>query len=163
MTRCDAAALESAMAGGGLVTLRCSGTIALSRTLQVTQDTVLDASGQSVVLDGADAVQLFSVTGGAKLTLVNLTLSRGVALPRSAADTDVEATASGGAVFLRSTITNASFVSSEWVSNVCHGGLAILGSADAVGGDGDSIPGHNFTTAVAAMEVPSLPIAPWKF
>jgi hypothetical protein len=100
VTVCDATALEAAMVGGGLVTLECSGTIALLRTLQVTQDTVLDAFGQNLTLDGGGALRLIEVYGGAKLTLMGLQLARGSVVSTTNAATASEANAIGAAILV---------------------------------------------------------------
>ncbi|MBL9135181.1 MAG: hypothetical protein JNK85_04905 [Verrucomicrobiales bacterium] len=100
VTVCDATALEAAMAGGGLVTLECSGTIALSRTLRVTRDTVLDASGQNVTLDGGGALRLIEVSSGATLRLMGLHLANGAVMSNTNAATPSEADALGAAVLV---------------------------------------------------------------
>jgi len=50
VTNCDQASLEAALAGGGNVTFACSGVIVLTNTINITTDTVLDGTGQSVTI-----------------------------------------------------------------------------------------------------------------
>jgi fibronectin-binding autotransporter adhesin len=54
-----------------------NGTVTLTNTLLILQDTSLDASGSYVILDGAGAVRHFVVTNNATLRLTNLTLTNG--------------------------------------------------------------------------------------
>src|SRR5207253_3210644 len=77
VTTCDQAHLETALAGGGLVTFACSGVIVLTTTINITTDTVLDGTGQSVIFSGNDSVRLFIVGTNVSFTLINLTLTRG--------------------------------------------------------------------------------------
>jgi hypothetical protein len=73
-------ALLAAMAGGGRVTFGFNGTIYLSDAIDVSTNTVLDATGQTVAISGSSSVQLFTVNSGATLCLTNLTLEDGLAL-----------------------------------------------------------------------------------
>ena len=68
--------LGPALAVGGNITFRCSGTIVVPAT-SITMDMSLDATGQDVTLSGNDAVQLFHVNPGIHLTLRNLTVANG--------------------------------------------------------------------------------------
>ena len=71
------AELRAAMAGGGTVTFACDGTITLASTLTNALDTVLDAAGHQIAINGGKAVRLFLVTTNAHLSLTNLTLADG--------------------------------------------------------------------------------------
>jgi RHS repeat-associated protein len=73
------AALNSALSGGGLVTFTCDGTITITSAKSILLDTVLDASGHSITLSGANAVQMFYVPYGSTLSFTNLTLTKGKA------------------------------------------------------------------------------------
>jgi hypothetical protein len=75
---CDEAALDAALALGGLVTFNCGGpaTILLTDTKVITADTQIDGAGL-VTLDGGNSVRLFIVNSPAVLDLSNLTLTRG--------------------------------------------------------------------------------------
>ena len=48
VSNCDQASLEAALTGGGNVTFACSGVIALTNTISIVTNTVLDGTGQSV-------------------------------------------------------------------------------------------------------------------
>jgi len=74
---CDQAGLEEALSGGGMVIFNCDGTIILTNTITISQDTFLDATGYAVTLSGNNAVRIFTVTPGARLSLVNLTIANG--------------------------------------------------------------------------------------
>jgi len=52
---CNETSLRNALSEGGTVNFACDGTIALASTIDITRDTVLDASGHRVTLDGGDA------------------------------------------------------------------------------------------------------------
>jgi hypothetical protein len=71
---CNEAALEAALQGGGQVVFRCSGTITVTRTKMITQDTTLDATGQHVILSGKGISQVFTVKPGVDLRLLNLSV-----------------------------------------------------------------------------------------
>jgi hypothetical protein len=73
----DEASLRAAMSGGGLVTFNCDGTIVLGGTLIFDADTVLDASGHDITLNGNGAVRVFNVPQGISVTLSNLAVKRG--------------------------------------------------------------------------------------
>ena len=108
VTECTDAALRAAVAGGGAISFACSGTIALTSQLAITQDTVIDGAGV-VTLDGRFQIRLIQVAAGAHLTLLGLTLTDG-----NAGD------GHGGAVFnAGDVIINASTLSENEAS---HGG-----------------------------------------
>jgi predicted outer membrane repeat protein len=79
---CTDAALNAALADGGLVTFKCGGgpvTIDISvgtGTKPVNTDTTLDGRGQ-ITISGGNAVPVFSVTRGVTFTVQNLTLANG--------------------------------------------------------------------------------------
>ena len=52
VTICDETHLLTALAGGGTVTLACSGVITLTNTIEVTTDTTIEGSGQAVTISG---------------------------------------------------------------------------------------------------------------
>ncbi len=78
---CTEAALDAALAGGGVVTFSCGGgavTIPVTATKTISSATPTDVDGGGLVtLDGQDAVRLFSVDYQRQLALRNLTLRRG--------------------------------------------------------------------------------------
>jgi hypothetical protein len=77
VTECSQAGLENALSGGGTVTFACDGTIVLSNTITISQDTLLDASGRTVALSGNQTVRILTVNPGVKLSLVHLTIADG--------------------------------------------------------------------------------------
>lgn len=80
---CTDAALDAALAGGGLVTFDCSGptTIDVSTgtgTKTIGADTTVDGGGL-VTISGRQSVGVFFVNSGVNLTVKNLTIADGVA------------------------------------------------------------------------------------
>jgi hypothetical protein len=71
------AALRANLANGGLIVFGFDGTISLSETLVISQNTTLDGSGHSVVLSGDGAVRVFEVSTNVTLTLMNMTIADG--------------------------------------------------------------------------------------
>lgn len=69
--------LQSVVSAGGRIVFACSGDIPLSKTLNITQNTMLDATGQIVTLDGQKSVRVLELNGGLALTLNNLTVANG--------------------------------------------------------------------------------------
>jgi len=69
--------LRAALAGGGNVTFAVSGTIALTSTLVISNNTVLDASGSSIILSGAGSVGVLFVWPNVNCTLKHLTVADG--------------------------------------------------------------------------------------
>src|ERR1039458_7126575 len=53
VTNCTETALRAAMAGGGVVTFACDGTITLASTITNENDTALDGSGHNVTISGS--------------------------------------------------------------------------------------------------------------
>ncbi len=75
VTTCDEPSLDAALVGGGLVTFACSGTITITSTKVISANTIIDATGQSVTISGANAVRCFEVLPGVTLDLINLTVA----------------------------------------------------------------------------------------
>ena len=74
VAECSESALRAALAGGGTVTFSCSGTITVTNTVIITTPTVIDGTGQQVVLSGGGAVQVInnrSTTELRRLTIAN--------------------------------------------------------------------------------------------
>ncbi len=72
VTVCDEAHLLAALAGGGTVTFACSGTITLTNTITIVEDTTINGSGQAVTISGNNTVEAFNVHSGATLNLNEL-------------------------------------------------------------------------------------------
>ena len=83
VTGCSAAELEAAIADGGLITFECDGTIVLTNTIHITEDTELDGTGRGVTIssltgtNATNAVRLFTVDPDVTLRLINLKLING--------------------------------------------------------------------------------------
>jgi len=77
VSTCDQTHLQTALSGGGLVTFTCGGDIALTSTLIISLNTTVDATGQTVTLDGQHSIQVLSINSGVALTVNNLTLASG--------------------------------------------------------------------------------------
>lgn len=77
---CDEPHLLAALAGGGVVTFDCSGTILLTNTITVVVDTALDGSGQNVTISGNDVVRVFQLNPLTTLDLNNLAITNGRAV-----------------------------------------------------------------------------------
>ena len=123
------------MTGGGTVTFAVNGTIYLTSTIVVSDDTVLDATGQSVAISGSNSVQIFIVNSNTTLALTNLILRDGfIQTPLSYT---VNYTTSGGGA-----ISNAGTLLMEgcmFISNSAAGlsGNLLNGQYGLVASDGD--------------------------
>ena len=78
------AALRAAMAGGGVVTFACDGTITLANTISNVVGTTLDASGRQVTISGSNAVRVFYINTNVSFIALNLTIADGSSLGGSA-------------------------------------------------------------------------------
>lgn len=79
LTTCNESSLRAALAAGGTITFECSGAIIVTQQLVVTVDTVLDATGRNVRLDGFASSRVLFVAPGVQLRLLNLTITNGFA------------------------------------------------------------------------------------
>ena len=95
-----AGTLGAALAGGGLVTFQCSGTIIVPE-IRIELDTAIDASGQSVTLSGNNANTVFLVNPRRSLELINLTITDGFSAGSGGGIRNL-----GGTVSLTSTIVS---------------------------------------------------------
>lgn len=73
----DEADLLAAMSGGGTVTFAVSGTIYLTNTIVVSNNTALNATGQNVAISGSNAVQIFSINSNTTVAITNLIMKDG--------------------------------------------------------------------------------------
>jgi predicted outer membrane repeat protein len=113
---CDETHLAQAVQAGGTYTFSCSGTITLSAATPATGMVVasagvtLDAAGQNVTIDGANAHRIFQIANSNdNLTLKNLTLSHGM----------VSGANQGGAILNNGTLT---LVNVTFTNNTASGG-----------------------------------------
>jgi hypothetical protein len=74
---CNEAGLRAAIAQGGTVTFGCSGAIVLSNSIVISQDVILDGTGQSVTISGNNTVRLFQIVPGVTFTVRALALVSG--------------------------------------------------------------------------------------
>ena len=133
VTNCTSADLSTALSGGGLVTFNCDGTIYLTNTITITNDTTFDASGHAVIISGlsgtnaTSAVRVLNLNTGVSFTLINLTIANG-------------SSTNGGAIFINNggnvTATNCVFSGNRAIG---ANGLAGANGKDHsdTGGNGD--------------------------
>jgi hypothetical protein len=79
---CTEAALDAALAGGGLVTFNCGAnpyTLTVTAQKVIAANTTMDGGGL-IVLSGGGTTRVFSVSVGIGLTLTNLFVSNGATL-----------------------------------------------------------------------------------
>jgi hypothetical protein len=81
----DPGALTAAVQAGGRVTFATNGTILLTSTITILNDVVLDGNGNSVIISGGGAVELFRLPAEVNLTLRNLTLANANGSPTGGA------------------------------------------------------------------------------
>ena len=123
-------ALTAAMAGGGLVTFAVNGTIYLTNTIVVSNNTVMDATGYNVAISGSNAVQIFIVNSNTTLAMTNLTLENGAAV--GAGPTKINSlNATGGAISNAGTLqmTGCTFSNNKALGLTNFAGNASAGGA----------------------------------
>src|SRR5581483_9882556 len=121
VTSCDEAGLRAAVAGGGVVTFACDGTITLSQTLEIGQNIALDGTGHAVTLSGGGSVQVLGVGAGVQFAMTNITIADGLI-----GGTGSYSTAAGGGLFNAgvSTVVDCTFSNNIAANN---GGFAFGG------------------------------------
>jgi fibronectin-binding autotransporter adhesin len=149
----DEQSLRAALTGGGSVTFGVDGAIAVTSPLVISNNTSIDATGHSVVITGSNAVQIFQVTSGIQLGLLNLTIANGRSNHGGAVYNQGSLTASnctfsgnaaigatglpgyGGAIY-NSNNASATLFASAINGNVAGGGAPVVGAngGDAFGG-----------------------------
>jgi hypothetical protein len=77
VTNASLGSLNTALVGGGTVVCAFDGTITLTNTLTITQDTTLDGTGHQVTFDGNRKTRVFQVNSNVTLALVHVTLRNG--------------------------------------------------------------------------------------
>lgn len=128
---CTDAALRQAVEIGGTVRICCNGTITLTNQIEVAKDTVIDASGQSVLISGNNQVRLFNVATGVTFVVSNAILANGRHTGATKfydwpgfAGRGAAIQSLGGYVQLYSVILS---------NNVAIGGTGVLGGAEGSG------------------------------
>jgi predicted outer membrane repeat protein len=157
VTVCDEAHLLAAVDGGGAVTFACSGTITLSDTMTIGDDTTIDGSGQDITISGNQAVRVFTVDVGVTLHLISLTVAGGnaengggVFIPRCYSDCGDTAVIVSNSVFSGNSasrhgggiyVSNYCYESCGYLTVTIHDSTFSGNSAGAAGGgiyhDGD--------------------------
>ena len=130
---CDETHLRTAITAAGspgTVTFACNGVITLSSPLSVNQTLTLDATGQSVTLDGGGTVEVIDVVSGGSLTLINLTVAHGSAVSGGGIANDGTLTLTNSTV-RSNTATNASILTFITLAPIRS---AISGDTGALGG-----------------------------
>jgi hypothetical protein len=117
----DEAALRANMAHGGIITFGIDGSIALSNTLVISQNTILDGSGHAVVLSGNGSVRVMEVNPGVTLALTNIAIADGMST-------------NGGGIYNQGTLILVGCV----VSN--NSAVGVAGTAGTNGPSGISSP-----------------------
>lgn len=103
VTNCTEAALHTALIGGGVVTLSCDSSIALTEPLVIVSDTLIDGSGHSPTLAGGqitNLTHLLVVPPGVRLELRKVTVSGAAAAGQAGAEGDDGEAARGAAIYV---------------------------------------------------------------
>lgn len=133
-------ALETALAGGGIVTFACSGTIVLTNTILISHDTILDGNGYTVTVSGGGAVRIFQVAAGVNFWVKRLTLSDGKIMAPNGVDGSPPSPgqdALGGAILCQGgNLTLTDCILSNNSAQGGQGGLETSPSPGASGGTG---------------------------
>src|SRR6266487_292217 len=132
LTNYSDAGLRAALDNGGWIQFPTNGTITLSSPIEVSQFTVLDASGHNVVLSGGNAVRLFNVNPGASLTLMTLTIANGRDQGPNGAPGADGSQGSGGAISVDSGTLN--LIGCRIWTNIVVGGAGGNGNPNGSGG-----------------------------
>jgi hypothetical protein len=99
ITQCTETVLRNALGKGGVARFRCSSTIPLTNTIEITTNVVLDGTAQAVILSGGNGVRLFNVHTGVQFTLLGLTLSAGKDAGADGTNGAPAGNGGGGAIF----------------------------------------------------------------
>lgn len=145
---CDEAALDSALAQGGIITFDCgaaAATIAITTAKSITKETVLDG-GNQVTLSAGNAQRIFVMQANVNFTVQNLTLAD--ALVNGARGSGPSSANSGAAIYRQSdstlTVINSTFKNNHATltgADVSGGAIYSYGGDTIVGGctfDGNS-------------------------
>lgn len=133
VAECTESSLRSAMAGGGIVTFACDGTITLAATITNTADTVLDGRGHQLTISGGNVVRIFQVATNVQFTAANLILADGFS-PGGSAILNV-----GGTVNLTGVMLRTNFASTA----AGYDGLMFPGAGGAIQNVGGVIAATN--------------------
>jgi hypothetical protein len=116
-------ALTAAIAAGGTVVLQFDGTVSFDSTINVVSNTVLDATGRQVTLNGRNATRLFTVGNEAQLALNSLSLTGGSNYLGGAVYVDGATLVASNCVFSRNTAAGTNGVRGIDQATVAGAGL----------------------------------------
>lgn len=153
VTNCaDDTQLRGYLANGGIISFNCASsttTIALSNTLNVTKNTVIDGSGQQITLSGNNSYQVLSVNGGVSLTISNLTIANGKVAPPSNISNQGGGLANNGGTV---TISNSTFANNTVIaaSGSSFGAIGQSAQGGAIYNSGTlTVTNSTFTSNIA--------------
>jgi len=129
---------ENTLAGGGLITFSANKTIAPTSPFQITNNTILDATGYKVIFSGGGTSGVFVVHSGVSFSATNITISGGKSLGAAGANGATNffsgnignpgspgGNGSGGAIYNQG---NDVFVDCSFLDNSATGGNGGAGS-----------------------------------
>ncbi len=144
--------LQTALSGGGTVTLAYSGTIVTSGILEISYDTMLLAATNGAVLSGGNSTPVFYVDAGVTFIVTNLTITGGKSTGANGANGSTGhnggstgavggngtagANGLGGAIFNGG---NTTLINCSLLTNSATGGV---GGNGGNGGNGSSFGGN---------------------
>ena len=139
VTNCTESALLTALAGGGSVLISCDSAIALSQTIVIAKETVLDGTGHTASLTSGQTTnftRLFLVQPGASLTLRHLTLTGVRVVATNTSDPAQGEFAFGAAIYIDRGVVNLDGCTLS--DNHVTGAVAPATTSTANGGNGGS-------------------------
>ena len=153
VTNASLSALRAALAaGGGTITLAFNGSISVTTPLQISYDTILDASTNTVSLLGAGTNSVIIVPAGINFAMSNVTVSGGTFIARAGtAGTAGEnktniggngGNASDGGIARGGALQNAGTTRLVNCSFLTNSATGAVGGAGGAGGSGASIGGN---------------------
>lgn len=153
ISNCVESALDSALARGGRITFTCGGTINVTSTKIIVTDTILDASAAGGTIGTTSGIRLFTVSPGASLTIIGLTLSNGAFAGVNGTNGSGGGWAFGGAIYNN----GGSFLASSttFLSNSVTGGAGGAGDS-GLGGVAGSGGGGGFAYGAAIYNLAGL-------
>jgi hypothetical protein len=141
---CTDAALDAALAGGGLVTFNCGGSASIqtsadTSTKMITADTTVDGDGL-ITISAGHSVVVFSVNSGVKFTVENLTIAYG-----SESDDQPGGISNDGTLI----VTNSTFTSSgNSICGISNDGTLIVTSSTFSNHGGCIVNQHGSATVI---------------
>jgi hypothetical protein len=139
LVACTYDGVFTAISNGGWYVFDCDATIVFPAVLNVISNTLLDANGHNVVLDGNGASRLFNVDAGKMLTLKNMTLTRGHYASTNAPQFTDGSEGAGGAITVKGGTLN--LVDCRVTSNSVAGGRGGGSSLGSTGSGGAGLGG----------------------